>query len=150
MAHKNRFVGLICDTYRTKYLTLLFSTSFPAQTAQSNATSSSSSAAPPSLSGTPSDSAANQFKMSHTILPNTSIAATSCVPGDRWVFIQDATGAIRGAQFTISNSTWSTKPQEFNSTPTSNGTALSASCVNFTEDSGSVGLSAGLYVRSPP
>jgi hypothetical protein len=80
-AHKLRFVSPVCDTYRTRYLTLLFHTSFFEQ------------------------AASNQFKTSHTILSNTSIEATSCISGDRWVFFQDLTGAIRGAQYSISNST---------------------------------------------
>lgn len=132
---KTKVRSPVWDTYRTRYLTLLFHTSFPEQAVPSNSTSSLS---------------ANQFRMSHTILPNTSIAATSCIPGDRWVFLQDVTGAIRGAQYSVSNSTWNTQPQQFNFAPTKVGTALSASCVDLADVSSlEAALSPGLYVRSP-
>ena len=150
IAYKRRFVNPVCDTYRTKYLTLLFIASVQQQTAQANTTSSSSSAPSPSLSGIPYNASADQFKMSHTILFNTSIAATHCMPNDRWVFLQDVTGTIRGAQFSVSTSSWNTTLQAFNFTPAMMGTALSASCVYLTDTYGLSGsLSLGPYVSNP-
>ena len=69
------------------------------------------------------------------LLPNTSIVSISCVPGDRWVFVQDVTGAIRAAHFSSSTLKWNTESQQFNFTPVKVGTALGASCMNLTNDS---------------
>lgn len=65
-----------------------------------------------------------------TILSNTSIAATICPNGDRFLFFQDIKGIIRVAQ-SSSDSNWAVRP---NNTVPSNariGTSLSASCVNI-------------------
>ena len=65
----------------------------------------------------------------HRILRNTSVAATSCISDDRYVFFQDITGAIRGVQYSASTLKWNLMPEALNFTNAKAGTALGASCV---------------------
>ena len=122
---------------------------FPSVSNQT-AKSTSTSAMLPFLTANLSNSSVNHFKMSYTILPNSSIAATNCFPSDRWVFLQDVGGAIRGAQYSLFASRWNTTSQELNFTPAKLDTALSASCVNLTDNLAiREGLKPGVYASKP-
>ncbi|MCJ1438483.1 hypothetical protein MMC27_007873 [Xylographa pallens] len=85
-----------------------------------------------------------------TVLTNTSIAATTCPSGDRWVFLQDTNGTIRAAQYSSPTSSWSVTRIQPNQSPPKRNTSLSASCVIIPPDLASndliPGLSPGLYI----
>ena len=83
--------------------------------------------------------------LSPTILSNTSIAATICPNGDRFVFFQDTKGMLRVAQWST-DSDWAVRSNDTIPSNARLGTSLSASCVNIP-----VGLGAdvnpGRFVR---
>ena len=82
----------------------------------------------PASSGLPYISPTSSAKES--ILHNTSMAAVSCGIGDRWVFLQDKDGLIRGAQFSASTSDWSVSSNAYSFQTASMGTTVAASCSN--------------------
>lgn len=126
----------MCQGYNSQRLTLWFSSSHPGPSPSAITTSSSGRPSNFSSIGSPS----------HKLLLNTSTAATSCIPGDRWIFVQDVTGAIGAAQFSSSASAWNSTLQQSNFTPAKVGTALSASCIILTDEQDLT--VPGPYVRS--
>lgn len=65
-----------------------------------------------------------------SIQANTSLAAVTCGNGDRWVFLQDINGQIRGAQYSSTAASWSVSSNAYSfGTPAPN-TGVAASCGN--------------------
>ena len=85
-----------------------------------------------------------------TVLSNTSLAAASCPNGDRWVFLQDTQGNVRGCQYSISSSKWSVLPNTTIPTTANLGSPLGASCEDIPDSLSSPYLSSGRYVRILP
>ena len=94
-------------------------------------TSKSSSVHSPTSSGPSGNSTSNQPPVRATIASNTSVAAASCDNGDRWVFLQDVVGNIRGAHFTFSTSRWTVASDALNFATPQLQTGLGASCANI-------------------
>ncbi|MCJ1322270.1 hypothetical protein MMC15_007618 [Xylographa vitiligo] len=78
--------------------------------------------------GVPYVSPTNAAKSS--IQVNTSLAAVTCDNGDRWVFLQDIKGQIRGAQRSSSSASWSISSNAYNFGTPAPGTGMAASCSN--------------------
>ncbi|MCJ1471659.1 hypothetical protein MMC13_000299 [Lambiella insularis] len=78
--------------------------------------------------GVPYVSSAHPAKSS--LQANTSLAAVTCDNGDRWVFLQDINGQIRGAQYSSSAGSWSVSSNAYNFAIPAPGTGLAASCSN--------------------
>lgn len=114
---------------------------------------SSQSTTLPSSQSPPSPQSANSTDgmsdLSRVVLRNTSIASATCLNGDRWVFLQDTNGNIRGAQYSLSASTWSITSNQTIEADAKIGTPLSASCVDIPASvaAGSQFLPPGLLVR---
>ena len=86
-----------------------------------------------------------------TLLDNTSLAAASCPNGDRWVFLQDTQGNVRGCLYSISSSKWTVLPNTTIPTTAKLGSALGASCEDIPASLSSSGiLDSGRYVRILP
>ena len=88
-----------------------------------------------------------------TILTNSSIHAISCESGDRWIFLQDLTGSIKGLHSQDSrtlNPSWEKFPEKLNSITAKPRTPLSASCVSIPQAAvqsyQEIDLVAGIYV----
>ena len=103
----------------------------------------------PSTSPQSANSTDGASDLSRVVLRNTSIASATCLNGDRWVFIQDKNGNIRGAQYSLSASTWSVTSNQTIEADAKIGTPLSASCVDIPASvaAGSQFLPPGLLVR---
>ncbi|CAD6591448.1 MAG: hypothetical protein ASARMPREDX12_005172 [Alectoria sarmentosa] len=106
-------------------------------------TPSSTSTIIPSI--TPNSSTGTQ-DLTPIIVNNTSIAAASCPNGDRWVFLQDIQGNVRGCQYSVSSSTWSVLPNTTIPTTAKLGSALGASCEDVSASLSSPNLYSGRYI----
>ncbi|MCJ1242397.1 hypothetical protein MMC14_010405 [Varicellaria rhodocarpa] len=117
-------------------------------------TSKSSSVHSPTSSGPSGNSTSNQPPVRATIASNTSVAAASCDNGDRWVFLQDVVGNIRGAHFTFSTSRWTVASDALNFATPQLQTGLGASCANISaledasDDVGSETLISLVYLNN--
>ena len=113
---------------------------------------SSNHSMPPTLSGPPSSPPTLLPQPKYKLMQNTSIAATYCPNGDRWVFMQDDGGNIQAAQYLHSVSLWNITSSHYNFTNAILGTALSATCVNTLDLNASChanyGLPLGQYVST--
>lgn len=100
-----------------------------------------------SLTSSQPSNSTKGLDVTHSFLPNTSIAATSCLHDVRWLFQQDLSGAIRGAQY--SGSAWTFTSDQYNFTTAKIGSPLGASCVNITGSENAIApLKTGLLVSS--
>ncbi len=80
------------------------------------------------------------------VLNGTSLAAASCPNGDRWVFLQDVQGNVRGCQYSVSSSNWSVLPNTTIPATAKLGSPLGASCEDIEAGLSSPNLNSGRYV----
>ncbi|MCJ1434315.1 hypothetical protein MMC27_003682 [Xylographa pallens] len=104
------------------------SASASGSTPSSDPGSGSSSGSGSGSYGVPYISPTNAAKSS--IQANTSLAAVTCDNGDRWVFLQDINGQIRGAQRSSSSASWSISSNAYSFGTPAPGTGVAASCSN--------------------
>ena len=74
------------------------------------------------------------------VASNTAIAGTTCENGDRWIFVQDDTGQIRGMKSSFPSPSWESSAQVHNFTGVRAESPLSASCVAIPSQSTTLGL----------
>ena len=84
------------------------------------------------------------------VLKNTSLAAASCPNGDRWLFLQDTQGNVRGCSYSVSLAKWTVLPNTAIPTTAKLGSALGASCEDIPASLSSGNLATGTYVRILP
>ena len=83
------------------------------------------------------------------LLANSSIAATTCPNGDRWIFVQGAEGSIHAATFLGFMNHWNASFDDYyNLTTARMGSPLSASCAEIGGDINYPPIQPGQYVRS--
>ena len=82
-----------------------------------------------------------------TLRSNTSIAATTCMNGDRLIFTQDSVGNLRIMQSLSSSPAWNTTSLHYNFTAAKLGTPIAASCTEVIDRARFVVISLGQWVR---